>query len=275
VLIVLYILISLEFKMKDYKNFKIAVDAIDFFETTIQSTLLVDCLQMTNTYLESLYKIFSELNFDLFEVLGQRNLSGLIGEIFSRYVCNELKICILNPHPDGRPDILNIQDKKTKKYFEEECFSIVGNRRIPLKAKFTPFKYGGIEVKCTIGSPINNYKKILFEKTGKRDFAMGMPRINYLDSFNYWAHHRHSTNLVCLYYDYYESKHNIPQVLSIFSVSLNENDWNVVSLGKTSAKKTSNTSLNKDGRKKLYSSCIAIVDDSIYINKFSKIGITF
>jgi hypothetical protein len=259
--------------MKDYNDYKIKVDSVEIFGTQLETKSLVDCLSNTNIYLESLYKMFAELNFNLFEVLGQRNLSGLIGEIFSRFFCSEFDMCVLNPHPDGRPDILNLHGDGFRKYFETECFNLENNRRIPLKAKLTPFPHGGMEVKCTIGSPKANYKKLLFEKTGLNDFALGIPRIDYLDSFNYWAHHRHSTNLLCLYYDYYDMKAGIPQVLSLFLVKLTEDDWNVVSLGKTTAKKTSNTSLNKQGRIKLYSSCLAVIDDERYINKFKQVGI--
>lgn len=259
--------------MTTYNNFKIRISSVNFHGTSVKTERIVSCAEHANHYLESLYKMFAELNFNLFEVLGQRNLSGLIGEIFSRYFCNEFDFCVLNPHPDGRPDILNIKDSSIRKYFLEDCFTTEGDKKLPIKNKLSPFPHGGIEVKCTIGSPKANYKKELFKNTGLNEFALGIPRIEYLDSFNYWAHHRHSSNLLSLYYDYSDKKSGIPQIMAIFLVALNEEDWNVVSLGKSTAKKTSNTSLNKTGRNKLYSSCLAVIDDERYIKKFEQVGI--
>jgi len=255
------------------KNYNVNVENIIYNEQTIGTDKVVDCINQTNSYIRLLSELFIELNFNLFEVLGQRNLSGVIGEIFARFFCKKNEGLISNPHPDGRPDILNLADSDIKKYFLNECFTNINGKSIPVKNKLTPFKYSGIEIKCTIGNPIGNYKKKLFELTGKKSFELGLPRIDYLAGFNYWAHHQHATNLLSLYYDYYEPANNLPQLLSASYTVLEKDDWNIVSVGKSTGKKTSNTSLNKVGISKLYDSCICIVDDPKYISKFKQVGI--
>lgn len=244
-------------------------------DTKISVDTIIQCINATNLYINELVELFGSLNFDLFEVLGQRNLSGVIGEIFSRFFCQHYKNFVVNPHPDGRPDILNLNKKEALKHYQNNCFINMSGKLIPKKSELAPFKFSGIEVKCTVGSPTATYKKDLLADTGKRNFELGMSRIKYLSGFNFWAHHRHSTNMICLYYDYFQSAKYRPQILGLFYVNLDKEDWHVVSLGSDSGKKTSNTSLNTKGLNKLYNGLITIVNNQDYIEKFKQLGIAF
>jgi hypothetical protein len=256
----------------DANNFAIVTKAARFDKFTIATHGILKSIVLTNEYINKLYDVFEKLNFKLFEILGQRNISGVIGEIFSRFFCKNVEGYCSNPHPDGRPDIFPMIDKVVCDYYTNECFQALGKKLIPIKAKFSPFIHGGFEVKCTIGNQNNNSERLKAD-TGKTSFEMGMPRIKYLSSINYWAHHRHSSNLLGLYYDYYSAQKNRPQVLAAFFAHLNPNDWNKVSLGSLTAKKTSNTSLNSSGIKKLYGGCLLMVKNDLYGEKFKTVGI--
>ncbi len=85
---------------------------------------------------------------NIFEILGMRNLSAFIGELYAASLINELgDKYIKNPHQDGYPDILLI-DSTGKKILDE----LKLNGQIREKNPFSPFKNGGIEIKATCGS---------------------------------------------------------------------------------------------------------------------------
>lgn len=235
---------------------------------------IIEAVKETNNYIATLKKLFDEVEFDMFEALGQRNLSGLIGEIFSVLLAKKSNYLINNAHPDGRPDIIFVRDEE-EKYHYEKCFITENELRYPSKALFTPFKYGGIEVKCTIGDPITKYRdKIAGIYPGKKNFELYMPRFHFLSNLNWWAHHTYSANLLGLYYDYYDCAGNLPQIIAVFNSELNQSDWNKVSIGTDSGKKTSNTSLNVLGKAKMKNNCICVLDDQRYISQLRKIGVS-
>lgn len=246
---------------------------IDFDHTSIPVSQIIEAVVDTNNYLISLDELFRKIGFNLFITLGQRNLSGVIGEIFSRFLAAKQNNLVNNPHADGRPDILNLDTEEIFRYYES-CFNNVGEKRMPIKNMLAPFKYGGLEVKCTIGDPITKYKKMLESKLGKSDFEIGIPRIEYLSNLNWWAHHTKSSNLLGLYYDYYEEYDYLPQILAGFYGNLNADDWRKVSIGKAENKKTSNTSLNILGKAKMKKNCLFYINDEIYITQLRSIDIT-
>src|SRR5690606_20381185 len=123
---------------------------------------------------------------------------------------------------------------------------------IPNKRYLAPFSYGGLEVKSTIGTPINNYVKRLRIELGIDEFYVGIPRIDYLYSINYWGHHAGCDNLVGVYYDYCEKMDGSPQIMAVMHAVLDPDaDWNQLSIGKPGSKKTSNTALSASGCQKI------------------------
>ena len=90
---------------------------------------IVRCVDKANRYIGELHSLFTELRFDVFARLGQRNISGFLGEIFSRFLCLELTEFVPNPHPDGRPDVLLLGEAAAKKFYEEKCFENTWGRR--------------------------------------------------------------------------------------------------------------------------------------------------
>ena len=90
-------------------------------------------------------RIFDDVEIPIGDILGLRNLSAFVGEVFNRSVKKISGGYIQNnPHQDGYPDLLimdnigkNLWDKLSSQHHEKEPFS--------------PFVAGGIEVKATCG----------------------------------------------------------------------------------------------------------------------------
>ena len=59
-------------------------------ETVITSETLINAAKRTNAYLVALSNMFSELHFDIFYSLGQRNLSGFVGEVYKSIQMDDL-----------------------------------------------------------------------------------------------------------------------------------------------------------------------------------------
>ena len=244
-------------------------------DVVIASRDLIEVVIGTNKYLHTLSQQFNELEFDVYSTLGQRNLSGFIGEVFSRVFTKWISGYLVNPHADGRPDILDVKSPESLNYFNKECLTLSEDGDlVPNRSVLAPFKYGGVEVKTTIGSPINNYKKRLYDDMGLNGFLVGTPRINYLSSITYWGHHTSCENLLGLYYDYCNKFNGCPQIMALMHASLDpEIDWNPVSVGKEGSKKTSNTSLSLAGRKKIFDGVVAVVKNDLYIEKLCGCGL--
>lgn len=235
----------------------------------VSSTALIEVADATNEYINNLVKIFNDIGFDLFYSLGQRNISGFIGEIFKNILASKYPQLTANPHPDGRPDVLVLETPSIKNYYDS-CFYETNGRLMPTKDLFTPFKYGGIEVKCSIGtSGKSQTKKYIAEKG--HGFALYNSRAGYLSGITWWAHHSSSSNLLGIYYDYYENDNGIPQIIAAFFSELDESDWHKVSKGDPTHKKTSNTSLNKSGISKMKANCLFCCSDTLYTNQLRKI----
>ncbi len=242
-------------------------------KVTITPDQVIDIVVMSNQYLASLTPMFAQIGFDIYESLGQRNLSGFVGEVFSKSFGKIVPNFESNPHGDGRPDVLDLTSTEAKIHFQKECCVSGLDKRKTLKKKLlAPFKYGGLEVKSSIGSPSGDYKKRL-QALNVPNFFIGMPRIDYTSSITFWGHHTNCKSLIGLYYDYVDEVGGSPQILAVMYSELDPDiDWNKVSLGKIGSKKTSNTSLTISGREKLYKNIVAIVNNDLYLNKLKALG---
>jgi hypothetical protein len=243
-------------------------------EVTLSPETVIDVAVNANLYLFSLAAFFENAEFEFYEAVGQRNLSGFIGEVFVKSFEKVVDGYSGNPHADGRPDILDLTTDEAEAHFERDCFAGGASGPVPLRGLLAPFKYGGLEVKASIGSPVAKYKDRLAEDFGVGGFLVGMPRIDYLDSITYWGHHASCENLIGLYYDYVPELDSAPQVLLVMHSELEAAvDWNRVSVGRSTSKKTSNTSLTKTGKEKLYRNVVAVVDDKRYLSRLRDRGV--
>ncbi|CAH1664759.1 hypothetical protein BOSEA31B_12734 [Hyphomicrobiales bacterium] len=96
----------------------------------------------------SLARQISEFPVNIFEILGMRNLSAFIGELFAASL---IRVCdgnfIKNPHQDGYPDLLLVDDNGRKLLSK-----LQQNGQLREKGPFSPFANGGLEIKATCGS---------------------------------------------------------------------------------------------------------------------------
>lgn len=256
-------------------NFNTTAPYIKYDDSTIDIQSILQSIVDTNNYIIKSYDLFDSISFDLFSALNQRNISGTIGEIFKQFFCINNPTYTPNPHPDGRPDIINLESRAAQEYYKSKCINIVDDRIIPIKSTLAPFRYGGIEVKCTIGgTPSQSGKNKLFKDTGNKSFEIGISRIKYIPNLNWGSHHRHPLNLLGLYYDYYPTQNNnFPQIVAAFFSYLEQDDWRPVSTGSSSSKTTSATSLTTNGVFKMKSNCIIYINDDLYIQNFRRLNI--
>jgi len=204
----------------------------------------------------------SNMEVDLFSILGMRNLSATLGEVFVKSfekVSN--KKFLSNPHQDGYPDLI-LLDANGLKILNQ----LKNNNDIQAKAPFSPFKNGGLEVKATVGS-VPTPKECA--KKGLTKPSLGDTRIGLLKSYDWKAHHRETTNLIGLTWDFIDG---IPRITAIFfSPNINTEDWSkIVQPKKGGGRTTSVSIMTREGVKKMYQDWICVIDDTDYIDFFNK-----
>lgn len=226
----------------------------------ISPDVLVKAAARTNDYLAKLPERFGVAGSDFYSTLNQRNSSGFIGEVLKHSIPPLDPRFAPNPHPDGRPDLLDLSTPDNKRHFQTACFDPV--TKAPRRDQLAPFVRGGIEIKCTVGNVRNASR-----------FAVGAPRVSSVTGLTYWAHHAHACALLGAYYDFSADHNGSPQLRAIFFFRVVESDWNPVSVGHPDKKKTSNTSLNASGKRKLYRSLAAYDDAPKYVEMLGRIGV--
>lgn len=199
---------------------------------------------------------------DIFSILGMRNLSAFVGEVFARSL-ERVSNGVLkgNPHQDGYPDLLLMDNTGIDMYNK-----IALQQGLQDKAPFSPFPNGGIEIKATCGSvptPKECYKK------GIQKPSIGCQRIDLLKSYDWKAHHQETNNLLGLLWDFINSK---PTIVSVFfGNSLTNEDWgNIVQPQVGGGRTTSVSIMKREGVKKMYNNWIVVLDDYRYINFLNK-----
>ncbi len=221
---------------------------------------LIEAIEKTNAYLVKLPSEFKLDGKSFYTILNQRNLSGFVGEILKHAIAAlDARFCA-NPHPDGRPDLLNLTQEHVKAHFLAECFEAV--TKAPLRTKLAPFQHGGVEIKCTIGKLNNASEK-----------PIGDPRVSEVTGLTYWAHHAHDCDLLGIYYDFCGECDGSPQIKAAFFTNITQADWHKVSVGDPNKKKTSNTSLRGSGIAKVYSSLVVYDDSGVYMKLMDRLGI--
>jgi len=214
--------------------------------------LFIGAISQTHKIIDEI----DEVSVDIFSILGLRNMSAFVGEVFATAFCQQSpKFLIRNPHQDGYPDIL-IMDSLGK----AEWDSLDGRR--DEKGPFSPFTAGGIEVKATIGSvpsPMQCRAKAMERP------AMGDRRIDVLKGYDWKAHHRETNNLAGIMWDFIDGK---PRLTGIFfSSSLVETDWGKIVQPKDGGGRTTSVSImTRLGVKLMYDGWIAVLNDARYVD---------
>lgn len=213
-------------------------------------------LALTNQNMD----ILKETAPDLFGILGMRNLSAFIGEMFvSAIVKSANGALVKNPHQDGYPDLL-IMTKEGKALWNK----LANNNQD--KSPFSGFETGGIEVKATVGSVPTPE---VFRKKGLRKPDIGDERIEFTNAYDWKAHHRETNNLIGIYWDFVHRK---PVICGLFfSGSLTEDDWGKIIQPKEGGGRTTSVSIMaRTGIYKMYENWIAVINDSRYADFFNR-----
>jgi hypothetical protein len=231
-------------------------------ELILTNQQVVDAMNFANGALCSLDEQTKTFDIDIFEALGMRNLSGIVGEFFvkslQRFSNGNLHS---NLHQDGYPDLLLINTDERKRYFKS-LYTISNGKIYPHdKASFSPYLYGGIEVKATCGStpPARKVPKPL----------IGEQRIELVNSFDWKAHHRETNNLIGILWDFIDK---VPTIVAAFYRNdLSIEDWgNIVRPVAGGGRTTSVSIMNSKDISKMCTGWIAVIDDEKYITALAK-----
>lgn len=218
--------------------------------------------------------ITKDIPVDIFSILGMRNLSAFIGELYAKSLAKESNGRFLgNPHQDGYPDLL-LMDEKGKRIYAD----LREAGRLRDKAPFSPFPNGGVEIKATCGS-VPTPQQCERMRIQKPD--MGETRIDVMRGYDWKAHHRETNNLIGILWDFEkvdpkrtgaQNAQGAPKIVAVFfGNTLTENDWGKIVQPKEGGGRTTSVSImSRDGVNKMYKNWIAVVDDRRYIDFINK-----
>lgn len=228
----------------------------------IPISMIVDAINFANEALLKLKHITQKFDINIFETLGMRNLSGLVGEYFARSVVRFSDGNLQsNLHQDGYPDLLLTDNDEKRRYFET-LYTIDGGRKHPIsKEAFSPYKYGGIEIKATCGSvPVGT------EDTPKP--IVGEQRVSRIKSFDWKAHHRETNHLLAVLWDFINGTPTI--VACFYQDKLETDDWTKIVKPKKNGGRTTSVSIMKQaGVRKMCRGWVAVLNNPAYIELLS------
>lgn len=226
---------------------------------------VADAMNFANKALKELSDTTMRFDINIFETLGMRNLSGMIGEYLARSVVKISKGKLeSNLHQDGYPDLLLVDTSEKKSYFDT-LYTIQNGRKYPKnKDCFSPFQYGGIEVKATCGSTPSASQARNITKP-----LIGEQRVSLINSFDWKAHHRTTNYLLGVLWDFIDG---LPTyVAAFYQDQLTVEDWGKIVQPKEGGGRTTSVSIMKSqGIKKMCNNWVAVIDDPKYIELLSK-----
>ncbi|TXT39170.1 MAG: hypothetical protein FD138_153 [Planctomycetota bacterium] len=208
----------------------------------------------------SLVKKLAAFEIDVFALLGMRNLSSFVGEVFAAAMILEAPaIFRKNPHQDGYPDLLLMDEAGLNEWTRLQT-------RTREKMPFSGFATGGFEVKATCGSvptPVQCQKK------GYEKPDIGDQRLGLLSGYDWKAHHRETNSLFGIFWDFI---HRCPTIVAIFySANLTENDWGKIIQPKEGGGRTTSVSImTRRGVQKMYDGWLLMLNDTSYGAFFDK-----
>lgn len=211
---------------------------------------IVNAVQNTH----DIFDKFTDFEVDVFAILGMRNLSAFIGEVFAQTLVRHTNdIFVRNPHQDGYPDLLLMDEQGIKDWERLKDFK-------KDKAPFSPFPNGSIEIKATCGSVPT---PAICRKRGIEKPDIGDQRIQVLMGYDWKAHHRETNNLMGIWWDFIR---RVPRITGLFfSNNLTQDDWGRIVQPKDGGGRTTSVSImNRAGIKKMYDGTILVHSDERY-----------
>lgn len=228
----------------------------------ISNDELLHAIDFCNNAIRTLDEQTRQFDINIFEVLGMRNLSGMVGEYFAksveRFSNNRLHS---NLHQDGYPDLLLTNTPERHSYFKT-LYTVVNGKKYPKdKSLFSPFLFGGVEVKATCGSTPS--------AAVKPKPLIGEQRIENVNSFDWKAHHRETNNLLSIFWDFIDE---VPTIAACFYRNdLTIHDWGKIVQPRIEGGRTTSVSImTSAGVKKMCQGWLAMIDRQEYISAFAK-----
>lgn len=230
-------------------------------ELIISQGNLLKAINFCNNAIRALDEQTKQFDINIFEVLGMRNLSGMVGEYFAKSVQKFSNDALhSNLHQDGYPDLLLTNTTERLTYYQSLYTENMGKKYPKDKALFSPFKYGGVEVKATCGS---TPAASVIPKP-----LIGEQRIEKVTSFDWKAHHRETNNLLSIFWDFIDE---VPTVAGCFYRNdLTTNDWGKIVQPKAGGGRTTSVSImTSAGVKKMCQGWLAVIDMDEYVDAFA------
>lgn len=210
--------------------------------SSLSQSLSADIVMRTtiaaNRTIELVHDLSIANNVPIFHLLGLRNLSSFVGEIFARELCLlTVDTFLPNPNQDGYPDLCALTQEGRAYVAEKEA-----RGQMSAKEFWSPFPFGGVEVKATCGNTPSA------RHTPKP--RIGEPRVPILVSAEWKAHHRETNNLLGIFWDFVEG---LPTILAAFYRNdLTTTDWGeIVQPHEGGGRTTSVSIMNRTGVKKM------------------------
>ena len=205
-----------------------------------------------------LVRKISALEVDVFALLGMRNLSSFVGEVFAAsMILEEPGSFRKNPHQDGYPDLLLMDSSGESLWKRLEA-------QLREKAPFSPFATGGFEVKATCGSvPTPDACR----RKGVEKPDLGDQRIALMTGYDWKAHHRETNYLFGVVWDFLD---RCPTIVAVFyGNNLNERDWGEIVKPREGGGRTTSVSImTRDGIRKMYNNWILVAEELEYATFF-------
>ena len=211
----------------------------------IPAGVVLAAVNFAHALIDDLYR--ADLN--VAAVLGLRNLSAFVGELFAGGLAKASGgLLVRNPHQDGHPDLL-LMDAVGRRRWRE--LSDLLNEKEP----FSPFVGGGVEVKATCGSVPT---PAVCKQRGIERPEIGDARIGCLTGYGWKAHHRQTNNLVGVLWDFVADR---PRVAAVFYTNdLTAEDWGEIVQPKEGGGRTTSVSImSRSGIRKMYGGWICVL----------------
>lgn len=211
---------------------------------------LLAAVNTTHALIDDLYSA----DLDVATILGLRNLSAFVGELFAAALGKASDgLLSANPHQDGYPDLL-LMDAYGREVWREL------GEHLDEKTPFSPFAGGGMEVKATCGSVPT---PAACKRRGIKRPLIGDTRIGCLLGYDWKSHHRGTNNLVGLLWDFVADR---PRVAAVFYASdLAEADWGEIVQPRAGGGRTTSVSImTRSGIRKMYEGWLCVLSNGGY-----------
>lgn len=233
---------SIEFQTASRNERELAFTENSSILWCLEPQTVTKCMISSNAAIELIHDLSLMYGIELFEILGMRNLSSFVGEVFGKELLEAYPNKLIgNPNQDGYPDLCALIPESTE--YIKKLTSSDGNLKRD-KNLWSPYPFGGIEVKATCG---NTPASSRMPKP-----KLGGPRLPIMVSAEWKAHHQLTKQLAGILWDFVDG---LPTILAAFyrndldtRVGAANEDWGAIIHPREGGGRTTSVSIMKKGR---------------------------